>query len=369
MKILIAAGGTGGHINPGLAMAQRLKIACPEVKVSFVGTKTGLETELIPRAGFEIFSLNVRGFRRKLSIDTITALGLAVYSFFQAALLLIKLKPDLVIGTGGYVCGPVLSACVLLKIPTLLHESNALPGVTTRLLSRWVDCLAVSFEETVKHLPAKAKVHITGSPIRHEILTADREKARKILGIDKNQRLVVVFFGSLGASTLNEVMIDLLREYSRKLGFRLIYGTGKRHYKGVLSRLGDVLPRNAEVFPYIGDMDLYMAAADVAVCRSGAMTVGELCVLGVPSILIPSPYVADNHQEFNARSLESKGAATVILEKNLSAELLFEKIQQLLTNDEERQRMSNSAFALGKKDGIEKITGLIKVLLKKGESR
>lgn len=367
MKILMAAGGTGGHINPGLAIARLLLEQHPGADIRFVGTERGLERTLIPREGFPLMMLSVRGFRRKLSLDTFRAIGALFRSFFEANRLLRQWRPDLVVGTGGYVCGPVMSMAVLHRIPTLLHESNALPGVTTRLLAPHVSRVAVSFEDAVSRISKKACVHVTGNPIRPALLTAQRERARTGLGLERGKPFVVVFFGSLGSATLNRVMIDLVKSRPDGLGFRLLFGTGMSHHGKVLEALGGILPPDVEIRPYLHDMDTLLAAADVAVCRAGAMTAGELCVLGVPSILIPSPHVADNHQEYNARSLEARGAAVVVLEEHLSGDILFGQLKTLLGDAGLRQRMSAAAFRLARRDAGEAILRLARQLLPGGD--
>lgn len=355
MKILMAAGGTGGHINPGLAVAGLMQRAHPEADIRFVGTERGLESTLVPREGYPLMTLHVRGFRRKLSLDTLMTFLTMIGSFFEAGRMLKSWRPDLVIGTGGYVCGPIMAVAVLRRIPTLLHESNALPGITTRLLAPFVSHVAVGFEDAVPRLSHRAKITVTGNPIRPSLLKADRNAARAQLGMSEGKPLVVVFFGSLGSATLNRIMTGILQAHPEGLGFRLLFGTGMRHHEMVLQALGGQVPPGVEIRPYLHDMDTLLAAADVAVCRAGAMTAGELCVLGVPSILIPSPYVADNHQEYNARSLEARGAAVVVLEEHLSGDILLGQIKALLADAELRRRMSTAAARMARRDAGEVI--------------
>jgi UDP-N-acetylglucosamine--N-acetylmuramyl-(pentapeptide) pyrophosphoryl-undecaprenol N-acetylglucosamine transferase len=367
MKYLIAAAGTGGHINPGLAIARMITEKDPQADIRFVGTARGLENTLVPKAGYPLLKLSVRGFRRKLSLDTLKTVAALVKSFFEASRLLRDWRPDLVIGTGGYVCGPVMMMAALRKIPTLLHESNALPGVTTRLLAPHVSRVAVTFEDAVPRLSRRARVHVTGSPIRPELLRATREVARAAKGLEKASPLVLAFFGSLGSATLNRVMVQMLREHPEGLGFRLVFGTGMGHYDKVMAELAGALPPDVEVLPYLHEMDTLLAASDVAVCRAGAITVGELCVLGVPSILVPSPYVADNHQEYNARSLESRGAAVVVLEEHLSGDILLGQIRTLVGDAALRRRMSAAAGRLARRDAGEAIHTLVSQLLPGGD--
>ena len=367
MKILVAAGGTGGHINPGLAIARELARQYPQAEIRFVGTSRGLESTLVPREGYQLMTLSVRGFARRLSWDTVKTFVAMIRSFFEAGRMLRQWRPDLVIGTGGYVCGPVMTIAALQRIPTLLHESNALPGVTTRLLAPFVSRVAVNFEDAVPRLSRRASVHVTGNPIRPALLSAQREPSRAKLGLEKGKPFVVVFFGSLGSATLNRVMMQMFKDHPEGLGFQMLFGTGMRHYDTVMKELNGTVPPDVEIQPYLHEMDAMLVSADVAVCRAGAITAGELCALGIPSIHIPSPYVADNHQEFNARSLEARGAAIVVLEEHLSAEILLGQIKALVGDAGLRKRMSMSAIKLSRKDAGEAILRLARQLLPGGE--
>lgn len=369
MKILIAAGGTGGHINPGLAIARDLQAAHPDAEIRFVGTERGLESTLVPREGFELMKIDVRGFRRKLSLDTVRTFFVMIRSLFQAGRMLAAWRPELVVGTGGYVCGPVMAVAVLRRIPTLLHESNALPGVTTRLLATHMGRVALNFEDAAARLPKGTRLRVTGNPIRPAVLSADRDAARARLGLARNEPFVTVFFGSLGSSTLNRTMVEMLKAHPDGLGFRMRFGTGMKHYEAVLASLEGKVPPDVEILPYLYDIDETLAAADLAVCRAGAMTTGELCVLGVPSILIPSPYVADNHQEYNARSLESRGASVVVLEKELSGDLLYRQMKAILEDAGLRRRMSASALRLARRDAGAVIREMADELLRTGGGR
>lgn len=366
MKILIAAGGTGGHINPGLAIARGIQAVHPAADICFVGTEKGLEATLIPREGFRLSFIEVRGFRRKLSWDTIVTFGTMLRSFFQANRLVREWKPDLVIGTGGYVCGPVLFAAILRGMPTLLHESNALPGITTKLLAPFVSRIALNFEDAASRISKRARVRVTGNPVRQSLMTVDKDAARARCRLEKNDLFVVVFFGSLGSETLNRMLTDMLLAHPEGLGFRMLFGTGLKHHEKVMTTLKGHVPPGVDIQPYLYEVDDVLAAADLAVCRAGAMTPGELCMLGVPSILIPSPYVADNHQEYNARSLESRGASVVVLEKFLSGALLHEQIMTLLDDRDLRRRMSAAALKFARHEAGQDIQEMVDELLRMG---
>jgi UDP-N-acetylglucosamine--N-acetylmuramyl-(pentapeptide) pyrophosphoryl-undecaprenol N-acetylglucosamine transferase len=366
MKVMIAAGGTGGHINPGLAIARGIQAVHPKAVIRFVGTKKGLEANLIPREGFGLSFIDVRGFRRRLSWDTAKTFGIMIRSFFQAGRLLREWSPDLVVGTGGYVCGPMLSVAALMGIPTLLHESNALPGITSKLLAPFVSRVAVNFEDAAGRLSRHARIRVTGNPVRQSLMTVDKDAARAKFGLAKNDLFVVAFFGSLGSETLNRMLIDMLIAHPDGLGYRMLFGTGLKHHEKVMAALGGHVPPGVEIQPYLYEVDDVLAAADLAVCRAGAMTPGELCILGVPSILIPSPYVADNHQEYNARSLESRGASVVVLEKFLSGALLHEQILTLLNDHDLRRRMAAAALKLARREAGTDIQEMVDDLLRLG---
>jgi len=359
MKYIISGGGTGGHINPGLAIAREIMTREPDAEILFVGTEHGLEKDLVPREGFNIKFIGVRGFRRKLSADTFRTIGKLFKSFGEIKRIFREFKPDAVIGTGGYVCGPVVFYAARKKIPTLIHEQNAFPGVTNRILSRFVNEVAISFEESRPRFKGKARITFTGSPIRNELFLLDKEEARKKLGLPKGMPLVVIFGGSLGADHINECVKEMILRHGREITYRLMLATGVRNYEKVMKDIKDPLPGNIQIVPYIYNMGEVLAAADLAVTRSGAITVSELSALGVPSILIPSPFVAENHQEFNARALENRGAAVVILQDQLNSEILYGQIKKLIENAELRSKMSSAAKKYSIRDAAAVIYSLV----------
>lgn len=365
MKVLISGGGTAGHINPGLAIAKYIVKMEPDSKILFVGTQKGLESKLVPRENFDIEMIKVRGFQRKLSFDTLVAVKELFQGFFEARKVIRDYKPDVVIGTGGYVCGPVVFNASRMKIPTLIHEQNAFPGVTNKILSKFVDKVAIGFKESTKYFKGRKNVFFTGNPIRSEMLEVNREAARKKLGIPKNEALVVIFAGSRGAENINSTVAELIKKHGADFGFHLIYATGETQYNGIKERIGDIKLKNVHVLPYIYDMANTMAAADLVVCRAGAVTISELTLLGVPSVMIPSPYVTANHQEYNAKALEQQGAAVVILEKNLSCDILYNQINTLLNDRNMLDKMSQNARMMGITNATDKIYQLAKEIVKK----
>lgn len=361
MKVLIAGGGTAGHINPGLAIAKYIKQKLPDSEILFAGTENGLEKNLIPREGFELKLIRVKGFKRKLSLDSLVSVKELFNGIMDAKKLINSFKPDIVIGTGGYVCGPVLFMASRMKIPTLVHEQNAFPGVTNRILSRFVNTVAISFKEAKDYFKHSKNIVFTGNPIRNEILEVEKVSARKKLEVDQDASLVVIFGGSRGAKKVNDNVVEMLKEHHDE-SYSVIFATGDAQFEEVKEQLGEVDMKNIKVVPYIYNMAEVLAAADLVVSRAGAITVSELAALGTPSILIPSPYVTANHQEFNARALEVQGAAVIFLEKNLSSNLLHQQIKSLLGDKEQLQKMARSAKKIAVTNAAERLFSIIQSL-------
>lgn len=350
MHILFAGGGTAGHINPALAVAGYIKEKHPNAKISYIGTADKLESKLVPEKGYDFYTIDVAGFQRKLTpkniVRNISAVKKAVTSSFSAAKILKELKPDIVVGTGGYVSGPVLREAAKLGIKTAIHEQNAYPGVTTKMLSEKVDRVMIAMPEAEKHLKLKNKPIVTGNPVRQEVLKVERDFARKALGISDDRPVLLSFGGSLGARRINEAVTELIRYHNGSGKFYHIHATGKTGYQTMLSALtddGTVLADEIDLREYIDNMDICMAAADLVICRAGAITLSELGAAKKPSILIPSPYVAENHQFHNAMTLKRSGAAEIIEEKDLTGELLIEKVSHLIENKPRLSKMSKAA--------------------------
>lgn len=363
MKYLISGGGTGGHINPGLAIAREIIAREPEAQILFVGTRHGLEGELVPREGFKIEYIDVSGFKRKLSADTFRTVAKLLKSFGRIGRILRDFRPDAVIGTGGYVCGPVVLSAALRKIPTLIHEQNAFPGVTNKILAHYVDVVAISFEEARKRFGGKARIVFTGNPVRSDLFSIDRSKARASLKIDGDMPLVVVFGGSLGAEHLNHCVKEMINLHYGEINYHLILATGMKHYESVMNEIEVKLPPNIQIEPYLFNMGEILSAADLAVCRGGAITVSELSALGVPSIIVPSPYVAENHQEYNARALERTGASVVILQSQLTPEILYGQIKKLISDRDLRNKMAAAAKRAGVRNASPAIYSVLKEIM------
>lgn len=365
MKLYITGGGTGGHVTPGLAIARYFQQKRPDTVVRFAGTAGGIESRLIPREGYPLDVIEMSGLRRSISPK---ALGHNLHAMYQtvvaqrkATRLLRKFQPDCVIGCGGYVSYPLVSAAHKLGIPTVLLEVNALPGVTTKLLAKKASRVLTCFDAAGKLLGGGDNIYMTGAPVRTEIVFADRVQARKKLGLAAHDRMVVSFWGSMGAKYMNEHMADMLAAEAKSgTTFRHVHATGASAYPwmpALVREKGVDLAQhpNIRLTEYIYDMDDQMAAADLILCRAGAATIGELCALGRASIMVPSPYVAENHQEKNARALEDAGACRVLLEQDASGQAMLQLTAALLADDAAREQMAKSAVKLAALDASERI--------------
>lgn len=353
MRVLMSGGGTGGHVNPAIAIANVIKKNEPDSEIAFVGTKRGIENKLVPHAGYELYHIEIQGIRRSLSLDNIKTLYLAFKSFNDCKRIIKRFKPDVVIGTGGYACWPVVRAAASLGIKTILHESNATPGFAVKMLEDKVDRIFVNFEETVKELKYPEKAERVGNPLRGDFSSIDREIARKNQGITgKYEKFLLSCGGSMGAEQVNFAVLDMMREYTSKHPEILhIHATGSIEYeisKKIFEDNGlDKCP-NIVLQEYIYDMPEKMAACDLIINRAGAMTLSEIAMQHKASVLIPSPNVTNNHQYKNAHVLESAGAAVLIEEKNLNGHILSTVTEDILTNDAKRTEMENNSakFAL-----------------------
>ncbi len=370
MRVLMTGGGTAGHINPALAIAERIRQERPEAEILFVGAKGRMETELVPAAGYPIETVDVRGFQRRLSLKNIgrnvSAAVHAVTAGSACSRILREFRPDIAIGTGGYVSGPILRKAAKAGIPVVVHESNAYPGVTVRMLAKYATATLISDEAARKYLPPEARVEVTGNPIRTDFLTIDRETARRELGLD-DRPLVLSFGGSLGAARINETMAAVLIRSRQQGGIQHIHATGRNGFEKMKQTLGEAgVPLKGDgiqVRQYIDDMPRCMAAADVVICRCGAMTLSELPAAGKPAILIPSPYVAENHQYHNAMALVNKGAALCIEEKDLDEIALWKALEQILSHPETRTRMEQNARSAAILDADDRIWRVIAGIL------
>lgn len=367
MKVIITGGGTGGHIYPALAIANKIKNSYKDAEILYIGTEKGLESRLVPKEGFNFQPIRVKGFSRKLSKDTFKSIKELAFGMNDARKILKEFSPDLVIGTGGYVCGPVVFLAALRKIPTMIHEQNAFPGVTNKILSKVVDRVAASFQESIARFKNLEKVKITGNPVRQDLFEIDNDMAYKELGLKKNIPFILCFGGSGGQKSLNDAMFKFIVKNINS-NIQILHITGERFYEKFISDLKNVgietLNDNIKVMPYFYEMPKALNIADITITSGGAITIAELTAIGVPAIIVPKAYTAENHQEYNAKALESKGAGIMIKENELTYELLSEKIFDLLESPSKLQTMSKNSKKIGIKDADDKILELIKEIVK-----
>ncbi|QZY57182.1 undecaprenyldiphospho-muramoylpentapeptide beta-N-acetylglucosaminyltransferase [Crassaminicella profunda] len=367
MKVLISGGGTGGHIYPAIAIANKIREEIKGVEILFVGTKKGLESELVPKAGYKLETITVSGFKRKLSIDTFSSIKDLFLGIKDATKIIRKFKPDLVIGTGGYVCGPVVFIASLLNVKTVIHEQNVIPGMTNKILSKFVNKILVSFEESKEYFGNNNKIVVTGNPVRKDFIDVDKKGCRKVLGIDDDSFVVMTFGGSRGAKKINETMAKVLRKFNGRKDIRLILVTGSKHYEPILKMINKnnfKMKDNIIVMEYVHDMAKYMGASDLVMCRAGAITLAEVTAMGLPTVLIPSPYVANNHQEFNAKVLEKNGASVLLPEKELTDRNIINLLNSLLNDEKRLKEMEAKSKELSKPNATDMIYTNILNLIK-----
>lgn len=371
MNVIFTCGGTGGHINPAIAVANLLKERCPEANILFVGADDGMEKDLVPRAGFGLRTVKIANFQRKLTpsgiAHNVKALSYMIGSRRTANKIIDEFQPDVIVGTGGYASYPMLKQGAKRKIPTALHESNAVPGLTTKLVMNDVDRVMVSFEESRSAYPDPERVEVVGMPVRSEFLYIQKAEARKALGLD-DKPLVVSFWGSLGAREMNKKIASVMGiSCKNNVPFRHIHAAGSFGYKWMpeyVKEQGADLERNTEIEmrEYIYDMPTVMAAADLVICRAGAATISEVSAAGKPAIFVPSPNVTDNHQEKNARILENRGGAVVIREAECDGQRLYDEIMTLLGDKPRLEEMGKAVEKMAVPDSAERIYALIREL-------
>ena len=366
MRFLFTCGGTAGHINPALGIAGRLRELFPDAEFLFIGAKGRMETELVPREGFAIEEIEIDNLSRSLSLSglkhNLHTAELVLKSRREVREILNRFRPDIAVGTGGYVCYPALKEAKAMGIPTLVHESNATPGLTTRMLSTNVDAVLLGFEQAAQNYPKGADTIFTGTPVRREFTKLDRASARRQLGLDPERALVVSIWGSLGSDHINALMPEFARLAAERGAFDLIHSAGKRGYPKLCAAVGDpeaLRAKGVDLREYIYDMPAVMAAADLVMCRSGASTLSELAVLGKPALLVPSPNVTGHQQERNAELMAKLGAAKVLKEGEFDAAGLYETAEAMLRDKPALQAMSDAMRRANKSDATERICDLI----------
>ncbi len=369
-KILFATGGTGGHINPALAVAGYIRENYPKAEILFVGTADRMEAQLVPAAGYDFKTIEIQGFSRELNFEglkhNIKTVNLLFKSEGQAKKIIEDFKPDVVIGFGGYVSGPVLSVAARMGIPTAVHEQNAFPGVTNKNLAKKVDVVMLTAPEAEKLLKPKNPCVVTGLPIRGEIISANKEFARAEMKLD-SRPLILSMGGSLGARAINEAVKYLILHRFEKKDCYYLHATGKAGASMIDDIGKDVdLNTNPQIMlrEYINDMDRCLAAADLVVCRAGASSLSEIQALGKPSILVPYPYAAENHQYYNAKTMSDRDAAILIEEKDFTGERLLSEVEKLFSKPERLKKMGENARAMAILDASQRITECVCKIVK-----
>lgn len=360
MRVILAGGGTAGHCNPALAIAGIIKAKNPAAEILFVGNAGKIEETLVAKAGYPFKAVQTQGFRRKLTLDNLKTVQLYIKAKADCKKLIREFKPDVVIGTGGYVSGPVVAAAQSLGVPTCIHEQNAYPGVTSKMLAGKADVVFISFPGSEQYFGKVKKMVLSGNPLREEVLSTDRRQARAQLGIPDNAFYLLSFAGSLGALEINRAMVDFIAQNARQKDFYHTHATGDRGWKwmpdALLDKGIDVNQKSTiSVQPYLYDMPVHLAAADAVISRAGAITLGELTALGKPAVLIPSPNVTHNHQYYNARSLSDRGGALLLEEKDLSAKRLYELVLGLKEHPERCAALGRHAKELALPQAAETI--------------
>ena len=373
MNVIFTCGGTGGHINPAIAVANAWREKHPDDRILFIGAKGHMEEQLVPKAGYELKCLEVAGMVRGKSFKAITKNVKTVYQTAKAVSrckkIIKEFKPDVILGTGGYACFPALMAGSQKGIPTCVHESNAMPGLTTRMLADKVDLVMVAFAESIKRYKNPKRIETVGMPVRKEFIFSNKAAARKELGLGDGP-VVVSAFGSLGAKMMNQVMAEIFHlEKEDHYPFHHIHATGKFGWEwmpDLVAEKGVELDKteSIDMREYIYNMPTVMAAADVFISRAGASSCNEIAACGTPCILIPSPNVTDNHQEKNARVLEEQGGAVVILEKDCTAEDMYNRIKELLAAPDRREAMGTALHSHCILDSTDRICGIMEQLIK-----
>ena len=345
LKILIAAGGTGGHVFPALAIADEIKKLRSDAEFLFIGTKGKIESRVVPQRGYSLSFIWISGFHRSMRVDNLLFPFKVIVSLVQSFFLMKKFQPDIVIGTGGYVCGPVLYIASLFGIPMVVHESNSFPGMTTRMLSPRATRIFTAFDATARWLKRKDNIELAGTPTRAALGTVSREDGIKFFNLDPSRKTVLVFGGSLGAASINEAVRVLVKELIDP-NIQWIWQTGKSDEKLVKEMAA---MKNCRANTFIDKMEYAYSAADVVVCRAGATTLAEVTRLGKASVLIPYPYAASDHQTFNAQTLVDAGAAVMIADRDVKMKLK-DVMYSILNDDTKRNQMNKASRAIGKAD-------------------
>ncbi len=341
-RFLFAGGGTGGHLFPAIAVADKIKSYMPDAEILFIGTKSRIEGKVVPKLGYKFKSIWIKGFSRKLTLENLLFPVKLLVSIIQSIFINITYKPKVAIGSGGYVSGPAIFGSSLVGAKIILLEQNSFPGVTSRLLEKYADEIHISFEDSKKYFKNKEKLYLTGNPVRENLTSLNREKAVEKFGLVRNKKTMLVLGGSLGAESINKVLANSIKEIERK-NIQIIWQTGKNYFE----EYKNLKSSNIFISEFIDDMNLAYSACDFLLARAGATTIAEILTLGIPSILVPSPNVAENHQYYNAKSLSDKNAAILIEDKNLENELVS-TIDQLVDDENKFKELKKNSLTQGR---------------------
>ncbi|EOH78993.1 MULTISPECIES: undecaprenyldiphospho-muramoylpentapeptide beta-N-acetylglucosaminyltransferase [Enterococcus] len=358
MRILVTGGGTGGHIYPALAFIRYVQKIQPDSEFLYVGTHRGLENKIVPETGISFKTIKIQGFKRKLSLDNIKTVQLFLESIKRSKEILREFKPDVVIGTGGYVSGSVVYAAARMKIPTIVHEQNSVPGMTNKFLSRFADRVGICFPDAAQYFP-ESKTVLVGNPRAQEVVTSGKSEVLEQYGLLPDIPTVLIFGGSQGALKINQAVIQALPKFSQK-DYQVLYASGDRYYNEIKEKFDvEKINRNLSLQPYIKNMTDVMANVDLLIGRAGATSIAELTALGLPAILIPSPYVTNDHQTKNAQSLVNAGAVKMIPDADLTGESLIDAVDEIMNDSEKREAMAKASRQEGIPDAAERLWSLV----------
>jgi UDP-N-acetylglucosamine--N-acetylmuramyl-(pentapeptide) pyrophosphoryl-undecaprenol N-acetylglucosamine transferase len=361
IKVIIAGGGTGGHLYPGIALAEEIEKRW-QAKILFIGTSYGIENKVIPKTHYEFKKIWMRGLQRKMSIGNLLFPFRLLISLIQCAFIILAFRPDLIIGTGGYVSGPVLMMGIAWGVPTIIQEQNSFPGLVNRLLGKWADQVHVTYEASLRYFKDRPNIFVSGNPVRGNFNKIERTKAVDKFNLRKDKITLFIFGGSQGSRAINMLVLNSLERLMTRADLQILWASGPSDFELVANKCQHFKDR-ISLHPYIEDMAWAYAASDVVLCRSGASALSEITICGLPSILIPFPYSTSGHQEFNARTMEKAGAAIVILEESLTEDALIQSIVELLNDPNKRKAMSKAARQLSKPDAAKEIVDKIEELI------
>lgn len=363
MRVLVTGGGTGGHIYPALAFINYVKKVEPNSSFLYVGANRGMENKILPQTDIPFLTLEIQGFKRKLTFENFKTIQLFLKSIRQAKKIIKDFRPDVVIGTGGYVSGAVVYAASKLNIPTIVHEQNSVPGITNKFLARYVDKIGIAFEDAAQYFP-KNKTILVGNPRAQEVVGTKRSNLLREFNLDPEKKTVLIFGGSQGALKINQAVVAAIPEFAKK-DYQVLYASGERYYEEINETIGMTKDAfaNISIQPYIKNMTEVMVNCDLLVGRAGATSIAEFTGLGLPAVLIPSPYVTNDHQTKNAMSLSKEGAAKMIKDEQLTAENLVATVDKIMEDDVLLQEMSAQSKKQGISDAADRLYQFVKSII------